>query len=661
LTDQAVARPDFGRAALRAAQAVLRFLGAGHFGLLLVVWIVFAFVARPALMAAHAGAVDGISIWLRDRLDPRGLATFTGLAQWSSLAGLVVLVVLSHVRLAASASHLLVPAASRFLLGAAYALALCVGYAVFVWTPATAVSLMLHDTFVFFDAIHRIDAGQTPSVDFPTPLGAAMLYLPWLGSKIAGGYAGSIEIASAMVALCLCLACAQASANRHPGVVSAVLIAAVFLIVTPAVLEGFFASDSRTFEAGKFTGISEEYSLAMFYNRWGWGALIAMFAFLTPRQDGNKPPIAEVVTLGLILTFLFWLKLSYFLVGTAAACLYAFMGARGWRTLAFGGAVAGAGILGVALLTGNLFAYVGDTLFTARVSGSRISGLVQLIMDNLLELLIACSPILLMGLSGKLRRMDVWVTAVIVLGTLFIINQNAQTSGLPTLLVAAAHAIWRLKDDENRTLRLVAGLSFAALAMHTLIDRSMGLLGQTVMARREEARPAPSWASVPALRHFYAREREDLLSVAMSARTAEERRAAFLDAGAFSRKQYLRAGEYMAALLAGMKELQPVMQPSESVVVMDFASPLGFMMNARPAKGYWITFNEGRTISASIAPAPESLFADADHVMMPKVYIDPETAPTMKHLYSSFLDGAYEQRVESAYWVRWSRRSTPAE
>jgi len=619
-------------------------------------WLLLAFVLRPAAMAAHHGDVAGIAGWIRQHAEGAALARLAGFAQWGSLAGLVLLLAVGHVRFVATMPARAQTFGGRLALGAAYAVTLSVGYVAFVWTPTTAVSLMLHDSFIFFDAMHRIDHGQRPSVDFPTALGAAMLYLPWLGSKIAGGYAGAIELSSAAVSLFLCLACAQACAARHGAAVSAVLVAAVFLIVVPVMLEGYDAPASVTSESGEYVRLEDYFANAMFYNRWGWGALIAVFAFLTPRKKGQDAPIAEIVTLGLILAFLFWLKVSYFAVAGAAAVLYAFLGAKPWRTLMVGAGVALAGIITVALFTGNLFAYVGDVLAVGGVSGLRFSDIADLIKDNLLELLLGIAPLLAIGLMGRLQRDDFWIVGLILLGTLFIINQNAQTSGLPTILVASAYAVWRLRNDESRPLRVLAALAFALPAATYVMDRASGLLGQTTVARREEARPPPLWADIPALRHVYAQEREDLIVRVEAVDSAQDKLAAFRSMALFGRRQYLRSGEYLGTLKTAMNELRPVLKPGETVVELDFASPLAFLTNTRPAKGYWITFDDGRTIDDETYPDPSMLFADADHVLSPRLFVEPDTAARLRKLYSAWLDANYGERVETPYWTRWSGR-----
>jgi len=263
----------------------------------------------------------------------------------------------------------------------------------------------------------------------------------------------------------------------------------------------------------------------------------------------------------------------------------------------------------------------------------------------------------LLALMRKIRAMDVWVSGLIFLGTLFTINQNAQSSGVPTMMVAGAYAIWRMRD-EDRVLRIVAAIALALPATGFILERSSGLLGQTVVARREEARPPPAWAGIPAMKGVYAQERESMLDVLVKSDTEEKRLSTFRWMAVYGRRQYLRSAEYMSTLMAAMDDLKQVMGSSESVVVLDFNSPLAFLTKTRPAKGFWITFDDGRTISEEVAPEGKILFADADHVMMPRIFMEPDTATVLKMLYSDYLDGAYESRVETAYWVRWSHRKT---
>jgi hypothetical protein len=57
---------------------------------------------------------------------------------------------------------------------------------------------------------------------------------------------------------------------------------------------------------------------------------------------------------------------------------------------------------------------------------------------------------------------------------------------------------------------------------------------------------------------------------------------------------------------------------------------LAFLIQAHAARGYWIAFDDGRTISEATAPAGDLLFADADHVMVPRLFMEPDTAATLR-------------------------------
>src|SRR5262249_42892095 len=138
--------------------------------------------------------------------------------------------------------------------------------------------------------------GEVPSVDFPTALGAVTLYLPALGAWLGGHYAGSVELASAIFALIIGLAIAQAGAGRLPVVVTSLLVGLVFLLVVPLAIIGSKEGEALTVIDGEAFVINDNLTYAMFYNTWGWAALIPVFAWLAPRRDQEAPPIAELAT-----------------------------------------------------------------------------------------------------------------------------------------------------------------------------------------------------------------------------------------------------------------------------------------------------------------------------------------------------------------------------
>lgn len=638
----------------------LRFLATDRFGLLLLVWAVVAFGLRPALLGAHDGAAGWPYDNIRAAMDKVALAHAASVIQWVAFTGLLALAVIGHVRYTAACPSAFASDGSRFRIAAAYALLLMVGYVAFLWSPVSVFTIITHDSLIFFDSTYRISNGLVPSTDFPTALGAAQLYLPAWAAWVIGGYGGSVELASVWVALGLGLACAVVGAQRMPVAITAVLLGIVFLVTVPAAMLERWGGESQTLVHGETEILADNLSWAMFYNRWGWAALIPLFMVLAPRKDRETPPaIAEIAVLAAVLTFLFWLKVSYFAAGLGAAAIYAFLNPAPWRTLAIGAGATAAGIVGIGLMTGNLFAYVNDILLAGKVSGARTDSILGLIRRNMLEMLFALAPL---GVLAALRRFnwrDGLVAGFILAMSMFVINQNGQLENMSTLIVLAAYGAVRVlaEADAQRVARVAAAGAFGMLAASQILDRGMVLIDHAYAILREEGREPAQWASVTALRDVYVPERESMFNRALTKSETEEARIYNIwVSGQFGRRQELRQGEYMQTLLAGMEDLKPVVKRGETVNTLDMTNPFPFLLNLRAPQGGWLTLHMNRTISKDVHPAPETMFADSDHVMIAKMSMVQSTADLMKELYGSWLDENYGTRVETLYWTRWSHR-----
>ena len=644
------------------ARVILRVLVSGPLGIILLIWVLIAFVLRPMLLAAHAGAAvplfDGLA------KDPVGLSRLTGLVQWLSMTLPVVSLAIFHLRLPRAAMSGDSTALQAVVMPVAYAVALFAGYLVFVWTPTTYLSLITSDTFIFFDAAYRIANGGHPHTDFPTALGAATLYLPTWGAYLAGGYAGSVELVSAPLALIVGLVCAHAGARRFPSGVTAAMIALSFLVMVPAVLLGLWYMDSHTFIDGQPIVLAENNTWAMFYNRWGWGALVAIFCYLPPRmhvtgEDSlaiRRSLLIETLVLAALLTFLFYLKITYFLVGCAAAVIYAIVNDKPWRTLAVGAGVTLALILAIGLPTGLLLPYLNDLAFVARINAAKTNTLLTIVRYNTLFVLLACAPLGLLALLGRFTWRDGLIGAFLVIASVYVLVQNAQLFDIITLASLSGYGLARVWPLENRIARASAVGLFALTLFSSAVDRTFGLIDQTIGARREEIRDPSPWAAIPALRGVYIAERENAFEKLAKAETQQELLDSWNFANRLRRKDTVRQGEYMASLLAGMADLKSVMRPSEAMAVVDMANPFPFLMGVRAAKGSYLSLDDSRTFSLEVHPDPEKMFADADHVMIPRVSAIQRSVETAHRVYDDWLTGHYRDRVETLYWTRWSHR-----
>lgn len=638
----------------------LRFLATDRFGLLVFVWALVAFAMRPALLAAHDGAAGWPNENIRAALEPIALAHTASVIQWASYAGLVMLAVIGHVRYAAAHPGAFASNGSRFRIAAAYALLLMVGYLAFLWSAASVFTIITHDSLIFFDSTYRISNGLVPSSDFPTALGAAQLYLPAWATWVIGGYGGSVELASVWVALGLGVACAVIGAQRMPVAITALLLGVVFLVTVPAAMVERWGGESQTLINGETEIVADNLSWAMFYNRWGWAALIPVFMVLAPRRDRTQaPPIAEIAVFAAVLVFLFWLKASYFAAGLGAAALYAFLNPSMWRTLAIGGGLTATGILAIGLMTGNLLAYLNDIILAGKVSGARTESILGLLRRNMVEMLFALAPLGVLLATGRFTWRDGLVAAFMLLASMFVINQNGQLENLTALIVVAAYGAVRViaEPDVHRIARVAAAGAFGMLAASQVLDRGMVMIDQAYAILREEAREPAPWAALPALRNVYVPERESMFNrVITKSDTPEARIRNVWLSGQYGRRQELRQGEYMETLMAGVEDLMPVVKRGETVTTLDMTNPFPFLMNLRAPKGGWLTLHMNRTISEDVHPAPETMFADADHVMIAKMSMVQSTADLMMDLYGPWLDANYGTRVETLYWTRWSHQ-----
>ena len=155
-----------------------------------------------------------------------------------------------------------------------FSVLILLAFGLFVLPGATYSASYIHDLFVYFGGIHRMDHGQLPSMDFYTPLGLLGYYLPYFGYQLVGQFGGAMEVAKVLVLSVAMPMAALALANRVPLVVSTLILVAIFgLIAVPLNL-------------GDGAGLVSQ---AMFYNRWCWAMLTILFLFAIPPARRSCP------------------------------------------------------------------------------------------------------------------------------------------------------------------------------------------------------------------------------------------------------------------------------------------------------------------------------------------------------------------------------------
>ncbi|MEL6522094.1 MAG: hypothetical protein AAFQ66_14090 [Pseudomonadota bacterium] len=207
------------------------------------------------------------------------------------------------------------------------------------------------------DALHlleillRMSSGETPHVDYMTPLGA-LAFLPIVFFMNQGLGAGqAILSAQVLVAAGLLPAVWWVAVSRLSGIWAYVFGIVVFVIVL-AVVHG---DDQRAL------------SISMHYNRWAWAAAFALIACVVLEPVHRKSEVADGLLIGALLACLALTKVTY-AVAFFPAVVVALIMRQNWRTLA---AVAVASIA-LAFLTTLYYgidywgAYISDLLTVAR-------------------------------------------------------------------------------------------------------------------------------------------------------------------------------------------------------------------------------------------------------------------------------------------------------
>ena len=306
---------------------------------------------------------------------------------------------------------------------------LALAVVLFVLPAATYTAKFSHDIFSYFDAMHRMGMGQSPHVDFHTPIGGLAYGLPYLGYLALDQFGGALEFGSAaMLAILLPLA-AVALHGRAPTGPGLLLLCALFALVTvPWPLE---QSGLVSTPVGH-------------YNRWGWALLTALLLFGLPltgrdgKGQGTFRRKLDSATIAALLSLLFFVKATCFAVGLVFVLLFGVALGRFRRTGAWGLVVFLFVVLGVQGAGGWVDDYLRDLLRTFAVVAEpgaeaqdeppSIQGVLYATFSTLGLTVMACG---VAGLAKRLQLQDLLFAAYILASCVLLATQNSSRSERP--------------------------------------------------------------------------------------------------------------------------------------------------------------------------------------------------------------------------------------
>ena len=487
---------------------------------------------------------------------------------------------------------------SPAVLASAAVLLWLLGFAAFGTSGYTLTSERA-DTWLFLGWINAIEHGQTPSIDWRSPIGALAHYLPWLGHRLAEGYGGALELAGLLAAAIL-LPCAVV-ALRHlaPLTAAAILLAIVAMVVVPwrPGYGAFFL-----WHGG-------------FYNRWCWAALALLFSFALPTS--HERSWLDATALAVLLAFLFFVKMTYFAAGIVFVLGFGFALALFRRAALW--AIGGVAVVVAAVqtTTGYVGAYLGDLTDAAYVSAwwsDRRTPFGALFAAALPQYGIFVAAVLLACTSRSQLSWQRWLCVGFqALASIAIHAQNAGDTSVFGLIAPLA------------LLRETAGAGRRAL---------LGLLGLTFLLAflPQQAGATYAYASEhPAYRPMQLPQLDGVLLLQNAPSGLVEIRSGI---------DLLRANDIDADMMT-----------------LDYANPFPLLLDFAPLPERFLSLMVGRYIDRGTPPTPESLFRHARAVMVPRnLARHPAHRPFLVHTYGGWLQANFELQDENVHWHLFRRR-----
>jgi hypothetical protein len=501
--------------------------------------------------------------------------------------------------------------------------------------PVVVSKNMTWDLLFNLAGAWRLHLGQVAHVDFHEPVGQLSFLLTDAGFSLVGVGPRAFLAGAVLMTVALFAAAATTALRRLPPLPAAIFVMFVCLLALMPANVG-----------GKPTA----YTFAMSYNRYGWGCISVLFLILfQPPRPWRWGDAVDIAVAAGLLVAMFYLKMTYFLVGIAAlpvaavVCAHVRGAPRGWCAL-------GAGAFALAAAPVNR-AYWAD-LFAAAGAG-QMRDVFADYLENLLQYSAEYAPYIaaLAVAIWMWRRRDAPLQLPVAPGFILVagmalLSQNAQVHGLPAAVVISFLFYGVLRERHVQHLRggtgpllallifplLSAVTSMASLAGYNITASGQGLRTLHGTNLRGLAVPAASSGLLAA----FAGSRPDyhLLNRARAASPLYE----------------LTSSEYVETLLDAVALLGEAPGRHGGIVVLDQVNPFPFMLGLAPPRG-------GNLWSGPDSPEqdPGKLFADANRVLVPKFSTYGFWTQQALARYEPYLKRHFPLRSESERWILLSR------
>jgi hypothetical protein len=533
---------------------------------------------------------------------------------------------------------------SKVIVYLTFCLSVLAAYWLLVSPGASVTNIYLNDVFALTDAAYRVAAGQMPGRDFYTAIGPINFYLSAIGLQF--GYQPGVTLALANVAAYFLIVAPILNSLLKRFSVYVVLIILVYtclLFVAPLGDVNSYASQTW----------------GVFYNRHAWAGLMLTFLFyVAPRENEGKQVWLDVIALSLLVLFLLYCKITYGVIAVAFIIANAIVSKynRKLSLLTFATVIVFITILEVVTSINGDYLHSIQLAIQARgVNRGGLWGIVDTTLSNfpIISALVMAALWLsyqkLLSLFDWLLIIGACVTGVI------LVDQNGGTQGIPTLFaifICLAELARRKLVGLNRDGSSPIALNISIMPLLLMLPFMAPHVANRVLAIQGNYEIATHYKpskSVPKNLQSFIVQRSDVKSLlslsqeeGMSIATLQKIRLQVIDK--------LSTTEYYDSILDGYILLEKYVVADSNILVLDIASPYGFLFNLKPReKGYPFKWTWP-------AQSSEVVFNDIDLAIEPKFPYHQKGAFNYKEAYQSFLHANYVLIDSSDYWDLWQKK-----
>jgi hypothetical protein len=508
--------------------------------------------------------------------------------------------------------------------------------------PRVVLNTSYHDYFIPLDGGWRIALGQTPHLDFHTPIGALWYGLLGLFAILAGPDPRIVPWSTAAAGLLIGAAAWRLVWRRFESPVAFCVLICIFVI----------AVSPRSTDTLRYSGTQW---LAT-YNRLSWALLALVAVALLAPARGKDGLARDGVVVGLCAGALLWMKATYG-VAALAAMLGSMLLMPGLRPL-LKAAILTALVAALPLATPLGRGYIADIRDAAQyapmlarladVDGSNglMGGRSAIFSKNWLPLAVILLQLALLA-AHRVGARYLLLLAGWTLGTLFLSIQNNDRSA-PLLIIIAICALMPLAR-KGIYLRWKAAAVLALLALPMAADAYA--LGWHALQSYFGV-PRKSWISADDSNRLIINGYYD--SPLRSPTYARALAGEEIDPDDDDRG--VTNSDGMDSVHRALQLLRPMAAQKPVIANLSFSNPFPFLLGLEPPRGVaqWLDFR--RTWSPA-QPDMERLIGNANVLMEPKYGYDwpAQSHPVIAAL-RPLLRRDWQLAAETPLWRLWKKR-----